>query len=96
MSYPDRVILSMFFITATQNTKGIEGQRIKSIASFLIFLNLAAGNLLVLSLLPDRFLGKANLGLLIFEMLLLFVCPFILLWPIVATYIVRADLEKLR
>ncbi len=81
------------FLFLQSRSQGIEGQRLKSFGAFLIWFALSGLNMWLLSLILSP---KLALPLMILVVFVFFVCPFVLLWPVVATTIVRADLERLK
>lgn len=90
MNYPDRMMKSLIFIFANYRQSG--GQPYRSLGSLLVYFALLGGNLYILNLLPFNWAGSAVLsGLLLFVS---FVCPMFLVWPIVAAWLMHADLKK--
>jgi hypothetical protein len=96
MTFPDRMLLSINFIVSRGVDRNIDGQRWKSLVAFLVFITLLAGNYCLLTFVPKHFVQSLPLPLLGLGVFVLFVCPMFLVWPIVATTLLRVDLEKTR
>lgn len=94
MSYPDRLISSITFISS-RNSKDIEGQRVKSGLAFLIYFILTVFNVLVVALITKNIIAELPIAVSIFIMFAFWVCPMFLAWPIVATSLVRAKLDHI-